>query len=123
MVPEIVSGNRLNAAISIIGLFTMSRFTTQQRGNFEYERRLAIHMKGVLKVFVRFSLKRRLTALMAKEIGLVLIDKTCGRFLGIHRHFANRVDSYQGFGGPKTRLYDMGYHRRERLFCTEPPGE
>lgn len=80
-------------------------------------------MKGALQVFVRFLLERGLTGWTAKIIRFILIDKTGRRFLRVHRHFTNRVDSDQRFGSPETRLYDTRYHRRERLFCDEPSGE
>lgn len=80
-------------------------------------------MRGILQVFVRFLLEGGLTAWMAKVICLVLIDDTRLSFLRIYRHFADRIDSYQGFRSSKTRLYDTRYHRGEGLLSREPPGD
>ena len=60
---------------------------------------------------------------MAKVIRLILVDEARWSFLGIYRHFADGVDSYHGVGRPKARPNDMRYHRSERLFCREPPGD
>jgi hypothetical protein len=57
-----------------------------------------------LEVFSRFSLERCLTARMAKVIRLILIDEARRSFLRIHRHFADRIDSYEGFRGSKARF-------------------
>jgi len=82
-----------------------------------------ISMKGRSQVFGWFLLKRGLAPWVAKVIRLILIDKTRRSLLRIHRHFTDGVDSYQGVGRPKARLYDMGYHRSEGLFCREPLGD
>ena len=80
-------------------------------------------MKGVLQVFAGFFLEGGFTAWMAKIIGLILIDKTRRSLFGVNGHFANRINSQKGVGGPKAGLYNMRYHRSEGLFCRKPPGD